>query len=81
MIIFLCRDLSLGFYCPIQVKFLRSMQWSLFYGSLNMYTFFDSPSITIITGWKTCEKPVKKVKYVKFTCENYIFKFHMLFEM
>ena len=30
-------DLISGFYCQIQVKFLRSMQSSLFYGSLNVY--------------------------------------------
>ena len=34
-----------GFYCRIQVKLSRSMQWSLFYGSLNV--FFHSPFITL----------------------------------
>ena len=39
--LFLRYDLILSLYCRIQVKFLRSMQWSLFYVSLNvLYTLF-----------------------------------------
>ena len=40
---FLYLDLNSGFYCRIHVKFLRSMHWSLFYGSLNVYTFLTHP--------------------------------------
>ena len=45
---FSCHDLILGFDCRIQVKFLVSMQWSLFYGSLNVYIFFTHPVVMII---------------------------------
>ena len=41
---FSCLDLIPGCCCRILVKFLRSIHWSLFYGSLNVYTFFYSPS-------------------------------------
>ena len=40
---FLCRDVISGFYYRIQVKFLKSIQWSHFYGSLNVYTFLTHP--------------------------------------
>ena len=43
-----------------------------------------SPEIATLLGGKRVKnmrKACDKVKHVKFTCENYIFKFHMLFEM